>query len=185
MDNNFFNIQLGLHGSWCNNWPEISIDINDQNYWHGFVETDQQINLKFMPDINNVVRISYLNKRNGPDIWDTQIDNDTIINDQYCILTTLKIQQSKCDWLIPSLQYTYLDNSSKFTHGFMDQKGYFSIKFPMDLYPWVATQRQSYLNPVSRNSSLSYENLYIPDSDNQGIKNLVNDIKKIIETFDD
>jgi len=185
MNENLFDIRIELQSSWCNNWPEISVDINDQQCWRGFIENYQQIDLTFVPKSNNTVRISYLNKQNGPDVWDTKLENDKITQDQHAILVNILINRANCNWLIPHLPYYYLDGTTAFNRGFMDLKGHYRIDFPIDIYPWVMNQRQQLTPQVSCGSSLSYQGIYVPDSHNVQAQEIIDNIKILLEKFDD
>lgn len=185
MNENSFSIRLDLKSSWCNNWPEISVDINDQQCWHGFVEDYQQIDLTFVPRSNNTVCINYLNKQNGPDVWDTKLEDGKIIQDQHAILVDILINRANCNWLIPNLPYHYLNGTTTLNRGFMDLKGHYRIDFPNDIYPWIMNQRQELIPKVSFESSLSYQGIYVPDSHNVQAQEIVNNIKVLLEKLND
>jgi hypothetical protein len=177
-------IIFNFSSSWCNDWPEISIDCNKSTLWTGKIEKADDIVINFTMIANNEIFIRYLNKRNGPDIWDTKIQNKKIIEDQYCILTGLNINKSKCDWLIPRLIYNRNNGTTNDqSRGFMDLQGYFKIEFPEDVYKWIATNRRKNLNQTLHQSSLAYEDIYIPDSNYDNIQNILEDIQLMVDNI--
>ena len=179
-------IRLDLTPSFCNNWPELAIEANNRLIWHGHVAEKTSLNLMFDSEDINYVTIKYLNKRNGPDIWDTKMnDHGQIIEDQNCVLTDIYINRARCgEWLIPTICWKYDDGRTVNNYGFMDLKGSMSIEFPRDVYSWIIQQRQLLSTPTSeKTSSISYKNIYIPQHENQLCLQLIDEIKQKIETL--
>lgn len=180
-------IRLDFTPSFCNNWPELAIEANNRSIWHGYVAEKTSLNLMFDSEDTNCVTIKYLNKRNGPDIWDTKINEaGQIVEDQNCVLTDIYINRAKCsDWLIPNIQWKYNNGNTVNNYGFMDLTGSMSIEFPRDVYNWIIQQRQL-LTPISeKTSSISYKNIYIPQHENQMCLQLINEIKQKIKALND
>jgi len=178
-------IRLDFISNYCNAWPEIKIEINGTLYWHGFIE--EKITLDFEFDLleTNNVTISYLNKRKGPDIYDTVVIDDKIIEDQNCILTDVYLDRARCTWITETTVLNYVDGGSSDNRGFMDQRGYMTITFPSDIYKWIVEQR-GLLFPVSgKKSDIDYKNIYIPANENLQIKETIEKIRAIIPTIND
>jgi len=179
-------LQLGFESSFCNAWPEISIEVNDQILWQGAIEASATVPLSFELLENNFVLIRYLNKRNGPDIWDTKMDESgQIIEDQHCILKTAVVKGCRCDFLVKDLEYHYINGTTRKTFGFMDLQGYFIFKFPRDVESWVLENRRQHLPHVKHNSSLAYETIYVPDNDNVKALEIVEELKTLLEKIHD
>ncbi len=176
------NVILNFSASWCNDWPEIVISCNGNDLFTGKIEKTAKVLLEFPIQATNTIFIKYINKRNGPDAWDTQVQDGKIIQDQYCILTGLNINKSKSDWLLEELIY-YRDNNTtnEQSRGFMDLVGYFKIEFPQDVYKWIANGRRKKLTQTSHQSSIAYENIYIPDNNYNDIQILLKDIQDLID----
>ena len=62
----------------------------------------------------------------------------------------------------------------------MDLVGYFKIEFPQDVYKWIANGRRKKLTQTSHQSSIAYENIYIPDNNYNDIQNLLKEIQDLI-----
>lgn len=185
-ENDPVRIDLYFHAEFCNAWPEIEIRANAQLVWKDFVIGDQKVSVEFPGAERNEIKVAYLNKRQGPDVWDTVVDADgNIVQDQHCILQSVLINGAKCDWLIDSLFYEYPDRPSKLNYGFMDAVGCMQFCFPQDVYQWVLDYRKS-ISPVnSRASSLDYKNIYIPQHENERSLQIIAEVKQILDQFDD
>jgi hypothetical protein len=177
-------LDLDLLPKFCNNWPELSITVNNNILWQDYVKEPSRVTVAFTAEESNCVRISYLNKMNGPEIWDTKIDDDgNIIEDQNCILTNVLINQARCKWIPTESMWTYLDGSTKFNYGFMDLQGCMEFSFPRDVYQWIIEKRQSNGPANTKKSSLDYKSIYIPQNENIESRAIINDINKLLETL--
>lgn len=149
-------IKFKLTPSFCNSWPLIRVTINGVQYWEKFVDCVQVVEFNFELKEKNSVKIEYLNKQQGPNIWDTKLDDrGQIIEDQYCILSDIMIANSRCDFLTHSLVYTGADgkiNSNLL--GFMSRIGHYEIAFPKDVYSWIVAKR-SEISATSTNAYTS------------------------------
>jgi hypothetical protein len=167
--------------SFCNSWPEISVEANGVSLWQGTVDHRQRFCLPLFIQEHNQVYIRYLNKRKGPDVWDTVIDDaGAILQDQYCIISDICIGRSLCDFLVSQLIFYGINGSQESSRGFMSQQGHLLIEFPGDVYRWVLSQRQSQmLHTEQRSSALDYWNNYIIGADHAD-QGTINDIKKLL-----
>ena len=185
-ENDQIKLSLTFEASFCNQWPELEITANDHVIWKGFVEGTQQLILKFVGLDKNHIVLKYLNKQNGPDLWDTTIDDSgNILQDQHCILKQILINDANCEWLISEMPYHYNDGTCKNNFGYMDLKGYMKFNFPMNVYRWILDHRQSIKPSNSRNSSLDYKNIYIPQNENAQLTTVINEIKKLLKRSND
>lgn len=167
--------------SYCNAWPEISVEANGVCIWQGLVSQQKRFCLPLNIQKHNKIYIRYLNKRKGPVIWDT-VTNDAgqIIQDQNCIISKIYIARSRCDFLIKDIEFYGVDGTQEKTFGFMSQQGYLLIEFPGDVYPWILHQRQKeMLGTRQRTSALDYWTNYISDSANADTA-IIQDIRKLL-----
>ena len=183
MHHDFIQLSLTFEGHFCNSWPELEITANSECIWKGSVEASHRLDLQFPSAPLNRVKISYINKRNGPTVWDTVIDDQGhIIEDQHCILKRILIDRADCSWLIQDAIYHYLDGTNKKNFGFMDLKGHMELVFPDDVYEWLLDHRREKGQSASlRQSSLDYKNIYIPQHNHPEIQNLIAEIKKLLD----
>jgi hypothetical protein len=182
---NLATFRATFNPSFCNNWPKIAITINEQIVFCEFIDQKTTVNLDFEIKEQNKILITYLNKRSGPDVWDTEIDQQgNIINDQYCILSDIYLAGSRCDFLIPMMSY-YLDSgiTQNGLCGFMAYNGHYEIKFPKDIYSWIVESRHKKIKEYysSRGeSSLAYFESYA-SNDSQNLEELLTNIDTLIE----
>ena len=180
--------QVDAKPSFCNAWPELSIIVNGQELWRHEVSRDQTIAVEFDLQQHNEIVIRYLNKRNGPDAWDTKLDKDgNIVEDQNCVLSNFRLGKSRCDFLMQDLDY-YRDDGSIQSKpwGFMSQRGYFQIKFPQDVYSWIIDCRKKYIfGARKQSSSLDYWTNYLGDPNDPVTQELLQDIDQLLKKFDD
>ena len=181
MNNNLITVDLTILPSFCNQWPQLEIEANDQTVWKDYVTQESTISVDFLAQEQNTVKIKYLNKQNGPDIWDTELDkNGTIIADQHAVLTNVRINRAQCDWLVATTIWTYTNGEQKQNYGFMDLQGHMQINFPLDVYTWIIQQRQATAPQSEQTSSLDYKNIYIPQHENEMSSKLIKEIKQKI-----
>jgi hypothetical protein len=182
MQDSLITVDLTIVPGFCNDWPLIEIEANDQLVWKDFVTTESTITLEFLSQNSNTIRIKYINKRNGPDVWDTKIDQDgNILEDQHAILTCIRINGAKIQWLIDSLMWNYVTGGQKQNYGYMDLPGYFELTFPRDVYQWIVEQRQKQSASSSKVSSLDYKNIYIPQHENEMSQQLIQELEQKIK----
>lgn len=175
-------ITLHLRSSYCNDWPLIRVSGNQQELWQDRVVQSQVVSARFASRERNSVRIEYLNKRNGPEVWDTVSDGaGNIVQDQHCVIDSVLINGCRCAWLLKKMLYNYPDGSTKMVHGFMDLCGWYEFSFPADVEQWVLDNRRQELPHVSQNSSLAYETIYIPDNNNEQAARMVEELKILLD----
>jgi hypothetical protein len=167
--------------SFCNSWPEISVEANGVVLWQGIVDHVQRFRLSMDIQDHNQVYIRYLNKRKGPVIWDTVTDHTgKIVEDQYCIISEIYIARSRCDFLISELAFHGEDGTVERTFGFMSQRGHLLIEFPGDVYSWILNRRQQQMLGTRQGSSaLDYWTNYIIDSTDAD-QAIIKEIKQLL-----
>jgi hypothetical protein len=181
MSNKLITIDLTIVPSFCNQWPQIEIEANDQTVWKDYVTQESTISVDFLAQEQNTVRIKYTNKRNGPDTWDTTLDeNGAIVQDQNAVLTNVRINRAQANWLIATTVWNYTNGEQKQNYGFMDLQGYMEINFPSDVYTWIIQQRRATAPQSEQTSSLDYKNIYIPQHENEMSRQLIEEIKQKI-----
>lgn len=176
--------QIDLIPSFCNNWPEIAIEINGKELWRNHVDHAQTVNVAFEVQPTNCLYVRYLNKLSGPTEWDTQVDLvGNIIADQNCVIRNFYLARSRCDFLLHQLNYHRESGIvEKAPWGFMSHRGYYKFEFPQDIYGWIIKNRVSLLtNTQKRNSSLDYWNNYLAVSDHTKTQDLLKEINNLLD----
>jgi hypothetical protein len=178
------NLDFYVTPSFCNSWPLISVEVNGQELWRDYVEQPQTIAVEFESQDQNQVFIKYLNKNQGPVLWDTVVDSDgKILQDQFCIIKDIRIAKSRCDFLLYDLVYHGADGTNTANLlGFMSTIGYYSIEFPKDAYSWILEKRKEKIfHQPERSSSLDYWTNYIGDNSHAEVNQLLQEIKQILK----
>jgi len=170
--------------SFCNSWPLISVEVNGQELWRDYVEQPQTIAVEFESQDQNQIFIKYLNKNQGPTLWDTVVDaQGNILQDQFCIIKDIRIARSRCDFILYDLIYHAKDGTNTANlQGFMSTIGHYSIEFPKDVYGWILEKRKEKIfHQPERSSSLDYWTNYIGDNSHAEIDRLLSEIKQILK----
>jgi len=177
-------VEFYILPSFCNAWPLISVEVNGQELWINHVDHPQTVCVEFKVEDTNTVRIKYLNKRLGPDYWDTIVDETgKILQDQNCVISDIKIGGSRCDFLLLELAYhnQHCGLLEPGLYGFMSHQGYYEFKFPRELYTWIIDQRRSrMISSQKRSSSLDYWTNYLGDNSNQDTFLLIEEIEVLL-----
>lgn len=177
------NLDFHATPSFCNAWPLISVEVNAQELWCDYVDRPQTIAVEFEPQQHNQVYIRYLNKNQGPEIWDTVVDAEgKILQDQFCIIKDVRVAKSRCDFIIYDLIYHGNDGTATANlQGFMSKKGHYCFEFPQDVYGWILHKRQEKIfHRPDRSSSLDYWTNYIGDNSHAEMNKLLLEIKQIL-----
>jgi hypothetical protein len=177
------NLDFYATPSFCNSWPLISVEVNGQELWCGYVDSPQIIAVEFKPQEHNQVLIRYLNKNQGPVLWDTVVDAEgKILQDQFCIIKDIRVAKSRCDFIIHNLIYHGDDGTSTDNlHGFMSKRGHYCFEFPQDVYGWILDKRREKIfHQPDRISSLDYWTNYIGDNSHAEMNKLLLEIKQIL-----
>ena len=178
------NLDFYATPSFCNSWPLISVEVNGQELWCDHVDHPQTIAVEFETQDHNQVLIRYLNKNQGPVLWDTVVDAEgKILQDQFCVIKDIKVAQSRCDFLLNDLVY-HDHNGCKIPnlYGFMSNRGHYCFEFPKDVYAWILDQRkQKIFHRPGRSSALDYWTNYIGDNSHAEVNQLLQEIKQILK----
>lgn len=177
-------IEFHLNSNFCNSWPLISVEVNGHDLWTSYVDHAQTVKIDFEVNPTNCIRIKYLNKQQGPKIWDTKLDaHGNMSQDQNCVLSDIKIGNSRCDFLLLDLMYhnQHSGTIDAGLYGFMSSRGYYQIEFPQDFYKWILDQRRSRLfDHNRRSSSLDYWTNYMGNNSDSATDELIHDIKILL-----
>ena len=148
------------------------------------VENQQDLDLEFIEQDHNTVRIRMDNKINGPDVWDTVIDHDgRIISDKNCRFENIRIIGARLSCLEYELEYHFYHGGSERVNGFMSQNGWYQFEFPRAVYPWILENRRRVWPARQRQSSLTYDSVYFGDNENTHVKHLLDECRILLDRF--
>lgn len=184
MNNERCQVQIDFVGQACHGYPLINIDINGTTLFHNEIVDSMSVKLDCVLQDNNRVTISLLNKQNGPDVYDTVIDEQgNILQDKNCKIVDIYLNKAKVSFLLHNLVYNYADGQREFIYGYMSQNGSYTIDFPKNVFDWIIESRKRLIPERTTQSSLSYDSLAYMENDQQKTAQLIADCKKILEQF--
>ena len=152
-------IKIEFMGSYCNDWPEIEISANGDMVWRDKIVNLGTAECSFLTEGDTELVIRYTNKRSGPRIYDTKLDQEgNVIEDQFAKIEGISVNGSNVSAIIDSLSYTKDDGSpSPPTYGYLSFKGHYNIHIPTDVDEWiVGVNTTDNLRKDNELSSLSY-----------------------------
>lgn len=160
-------------------WPTIRIIINKQLLHEDIVINRSKIEIKFESQIENSIKIHLANKRNGPDIWDTILDdNGNILKDQFIQIKHIQLNKCSLNFLIADL--TLIGNQfNEKTNGYMGINGYFAIDYTEPYYDWIQDLREKNLEVETTESSLPFITNHVY-RDNKEIENLLDTLQETV-----
>jgi len=184
MTNRKLNLTLDSSCAYDGYWPYIEIVINSEIKYSDYINKKILIEIDFVSLDKNNISIFYKNKRVGPDVWDTIIDNDgNIIRDQYILIDGIKIDECNLNFLIPEISFETSAGELIKTNGFIGFNGVYKIAYSEPYYEWVHKTRLQLLKNVqnnSYNSSLPYITNYVYEYNNEEITRLVNQFQDAV-----
>jgi len=181
------NLQLNIDATCAHegHWPYIDVVINDKIAYSDYLNNKNLLNITFQSLEKNTIVLHYKNKRNGPDIWDTIIDNQGNINKDQCILIKgIRIDKCNLNFLIHVLKFELLNDELIDCFGYLAYNGRYKIEYCEPYYEWVHSTRLKYTKQIDTDefdSSLPYSTNYVYNHDN---KKLTEVLKQFQNTVD-
>lgn len=167
-------------------WPYLEININNVLKYGDFIKNEAIIEIEFESLDNNLISCHYKNKRFGPVIWDTIIDeNGNIVRDQYIKIKTIKIDECNLNFLIAKTLYE-CDNGTKIeSNGFLGFNGNYNISYYEPYYDWVQSSRLANVKVIKKTSmsSLPFVTNYVYDDNNENVEKLLNEFQETIDAI--
>tara|TARA_Y100000385_G_C12856463_1_gene535362 strand:- start:14 stop:592 length:579 start_codon:yes stop_codon:yes gene_type:complete len=139
-------INVELVGTFCNNWPNLIIEVNKNKIYDAVIEGEQNISIEYnnadLLQEGNTFVIGMNNKRfGGNNQWDTKSQGNEIIEDKTIQLKSTKLDGVDCMMLFNNKFYvkpverqpSYFPDVVE-SVGTMNYNGYFTFGFDMPLY---------------------------------------------------
>jgi hypothetical protein len=187
-------ISVKAIGTFCNTWPNLVIEINNQKIYDGLLEGAQDIEL-YHDDLlkkGNMFVIGMNNKSFGKNrIWDTKSENNKIIEDKSIKIQSLKLEGVECKDLFGNKfhvrrvdkQPSYFPDQVEAVDT-MNYNGYFCFGFDLPLYNFLinkkfkkATKKISYFS--------NYTKVFHYEHEEKIIREIEKNLKEIDEKFSD
>lgn len=150
------------------------IRANHDTVWQGLVEQESLLDLEFATLDHNTITIALDNKINGPDTWDTVVNqHGQIVQDKYCRICAVMIDGMRCPWLIEESLFRFDQSAPEHLHGWLSQNGHYQWSVPADVRNWILQNRKRRSMVGSRTSSLHYHQNYFNTTETEKILPLI------------
>jgi hypothetical protein len=185
-------IEVEVVGSFCNTWPNLIIEINNEVIFDGLVEGKKHLALEFeeLIEKNNVLVIGMNNKSFGQNkIWDTKTKQNVILEDKTIRVLSLKLNGVECRDLFGNK--FYVKRTHKQPSYFpdvvdsvdtMNYNGYFTFSFDMPLYNSIINKK---FKKDGGPTNASYFSNYTKVFHYEDEKKIIKDIYKILDRIDE
>jgi len=184
-------IDIEVIGTFCNNWPNLIVEINNKKVYDSKVKNKETITLEFEDLITkgNKFVIGMVNKRFGRNsIWDTKSENNKIIEDQTIRIVSLKLNDVECKQLFSDKFYVKrTDRQPSYfpdileSQDIMNYNGYFSFDFDLPLYNSLINKKFK----VKADNNISYFSNYTKVFHYEEEKKMISSINDILKEVDE
>ena len=188
-------ITIDIEGTFCNSWPNLIVEVNNQKIYSNHIENSQIIELEFnsLLQTGNRFVIGMDNKSFGKKgIWDTKTKNNKIIKDKKLTIKSIKLDDVECITLTNNTFYvkrvdkqpTYFPDKVE-SQGMMNYNGYFTFSFDLPLYNSLINQK--FKKPMDNKISYfsNFTKVFHYEEEKEVIDDIYNILKEIDEKFGD
>ena len=188
-------ITIDIEGTFCNSWPNLIVEVNNQKIYSNHIENSQIIELEFnsLLQSGNRFVIGMDNKSFGKrGIWDTKTKNNKIIKDKKLTIKSIKLDDVECITLTNNTFYvkrvdkqpTYFPDKVE-SQGMMNYNGYFTFSFDLPLYNSLINQK--FKKPMDNKISYfsNFTKVFHYEEEKEVIDDIYNILKEIDEKFGD
>lgn len=185
----FVNIKLSLLGTWCHDWPRVSIQVNNQTLYCDQVQ--DQIDLSFDVPLqdNNTLIIQHFDKNFGQNgQWDTISENNVIVKDRAVRLISFLLDDIELkDYLTQQCVFE-TDQGAKLHTDYYGYNGQVQITFGSPVYDWIieniVKEQTQNLFDLAQPIDTSFDNLFDYDRDLVELEELEKLLDKHAHLFD-
>jgi len=188
-------ITIDIEGNFCNSWPNLIVEVNNQKIYSNHIENSQIIKLEFnsLFQSGNRFVIGMDNKSFGKrGVWDTKTKNNKIIEDKILTIKSIKLDDVECITLTNNTfhvkrvdkQPTYFPDKVE-SLGVINYNGYFTFSFDLPLYNSLINQK--FKKPMDNEISYfsNYTKVFHYEEEKEVIDDIHNILKEIDEKFSD
>lgn len=187
-------IDIEVHGTFCNSWPNMIVEINNKIVYNDAIDATKKITLHHddLLDQNNSLIIGMNNKSFGQNrIWDTKTKNNIIQQDKTLRVLSLKLNGVECKKLFNNK--FYVKRAHKQPSYFpdvidsvdtMNYNGYFRFSFDMPLYNSLINKKfKKDIGSTSASYFSNYTKVFHYEDEQRIINNIYRTLNKIDEKF--
>lgn len=131
-------IEINLTGLWCNNWPKLKVSLNGKTYFDDYVVGD--VNLKLTAPLleKNTLILEHYDKQFGENgIWDTKLDNGTIVQDRAVRLVSLSLGEVDITKYMQQKRPLIKNNKESVPGLYYGFNGCVTLEFESPIYSWI------------------------------------------------
>lgn len=133
-------IKMELEGTWCNDWPNLTITANDNIYWDVPVQGMVVIDFVMPVQAHNHVRLLHHGKCFGEQgRWDTESQHDIIVRDRGIKIKRFWLDQIDLTAHIHQRWPMTTDHATLYTD-YLGHNGYIDIEFDAPVLSWIITE---------------------------------------------
>jgi hypothetical protein len=158
-------LKLKLFGSFCNEWPNIKVSLNNDIYYNGPIKESKLITLELSLPKHNQLTVEHYGKSFGDNRrWDTKLDDqgviyqDRAVRFEDLILDDVSLKKYIVTFPFVSEQTYYTD--------YFGHNGYWNLTFETPIYEWIIKQfivphkptPLGYVNETSHSNVFDYSN---------------------------
>jgi len=184
-------IDIELVATYCNTWPTLVLEINNDKVFYDTVKNRQNISLEYkdLKQQGNRLVIGMTNKSfGGSGIWDTVSKNNVIVEDKTIEIVNLKLDDVDCKDLFRNRFYvrrtdkqpSYFPDVVEST-GVMNYNGYFAFDFDLPLYNSIINKKYK----QDANKDISYFSNYTKVFHYEDEIKVINEINNILKEVDE
>ena len=188
-------IDIVAVGTFCNSWPNLVVEGNNETLFDGEIQNTKSITLEFTKTVkkgNNII-IGMNNKSFGKDnIWDTKTENNVIKGDKTIKILSLKLDGVECKELFNNkFNVKRTDRQPSYFPDVVDSvdvmnyNGYFGFGFDLPLYNSIIKMKfkRDHSDEVSYFSN--YTKVFHYDGEEKIIQEIKGNLREIDEKFSD
>lgn len=179
-------VEIKLKASWCNEWPNLIVELNKNIYFQGKVDNNLTIKFTAPGKLNNTLIIQHYNKNFGQNgQWDTKSENNKIIQDRAVELLDIKLNQiSIYKYFINNCPFVTNKKEKLYTnyYGFNGQT---ELNFSAPVYDWIIcniVKPKAFTSPTLKIET-SADNLFDYTKDIIEIAEIENILEKNADLF--
>lgn len=165
-------LDLTITPSWCNRWPNFFITFNDKVVFNNEIQRPQKISIELDSKEQNCLQMGINNKSFGTNNqWDTQVENDQIVQDLFVRIDSCKINDVDINDLIQRNQYTVYRQSGqdhmpeKIYSEVCNFNGYFEFEYEAPVLNSITNQKFKLPKDENKSYFSNYTMLFHYDED--------------------
>jgi hypothetical protein len=184
-------IDIEVCGTFCNTWPNLIVELNDEKIHDHTIEGEQSISMEVdnLIQKNNKIFVGMNNKSFGKNkIWDTETHNNEIKKDKTIRVLSIKLDGVECKDLFDNKfhvkrsdkQPTYFPDVVESVDT-MNYNGYFGFSFDLPLYNSLISKKFK----KESDDAVSYFSNYTKVFHYEGEKKIINEVKKHLRNINE